>query len=99
MVDLAKLQCADFQACVGQEFTIATTGGSFSLELVDAAETSPPISPQFRTPFALTFRGPAQVHLRQAIYRLENTQLGAMEIFIVQVRADATGSFFEAIFN
>lgn len=99
MLDLANVRCADFQPCVGQEFTIATTGGSFALELADAVETGPAISEKFRTPFTLTFRGPSTFFLRQAIYRLENAQLGPMEIFIVQVRADASGSFFEAVFT
>jgi hypothetical protein len=39
------------------------------------------------------------VRLPQGIYRVTCVALGTMEIFLVQVGADKTGAYFEAIFN
>jgi hypothetical protein len=52
-----------------------------------------------RTPFALIFRGPREIILPQRIYRLEHATLGAFELFIVPVGADAQGVDYEAIFT
>jgi hypothetical protein len=98
MLDLAKVQCADFAPCVNQDFQIVFTDGTLAVKLSDArARTAP--EGATRDPFTLTFRGPAALRLPQAIYRLTNAQLGDMEIFLVQIAADQTSSTFEAVFN
>jgi hypothetical protein len=98
MLDLAKVQCADFAPCVNQDFEIATTGAPLVLRLFEARprEHLPGIS---REPFTLTFRGPAPLRLPQGIYKLSNATIGEMEIFLVQIAADETCSTFEAVFN
>jgi hypothetical protein len=45
------------------------------------------------------FRAPADVPPEQGSYRLEHQSLSAMELFLVPVKRDATGVFFEAVFN
>jgi hypothetical protein len=50
-------------------------------------------------PFALEFRADASVRLPQQIYAVSHRQLGTMEIFLVQIGADSTGAYFEAVFN
>ena len=98
MLDLAKVQCADFAACVNQDFEIATGGAPLVLQLSDARsrEAQPGMT---REPFTLTFRGPPPLRLPQGIYRMTNAQLGEMEIFLVQIGANDTSSTFEAVFG
>jgi hypothetical protein len=97
MLDLAKVQCADFAACVNQDFEIATNAAALVLQLSDASSQTAP--DDGRDPFTLTFRGPPSLRLPQAIYRMSNAQLGEMEIFLVQIAADEASSTFEAVFN
>lgn len=97
MLDLAKVQCADFAPCVNQDFEIATSGDPLVLQLSDAR--SRPAPDAGRDPFTLTFRGPPPLRLPQGIYRMKNAQLGEIEIFLVQIAADQTSSTFEAVFN
>ena len=98
MLDLAKVQCADFSPCVNQDFEIATTGIPLVLQLFEARprEALPGI---MREPFTLTFRGPPPLRLPQGIYKMSNATIGEMEIFLVQIAADETSSTFEAVFN
>lgn len=98
MLDLAKVQCAEFAACVNQDFEIATRGAPLVLQLFEARPGTDP-EDGGRQPFALTFRGPPPLRLPQGIYRMSNTQLGEMEIFLVQIAANQTSSTFEAVFN
>ena len=98
MLDLAKVQCADFAACVNQDFQIATNAQPLVLELVEARPRNR-VPGAMRDPFTLTFRGPPPLRLPQGIYKMVNAQLGEMEIFLVQIAADATSSTFEAVFN
>jgi hypothetical protein len=97
MLDLAKVRCPDFAACVHQDFEIATSAGLLVLQLFEAR--SRPAPDAGRDPFTLTFRGPAPLRLPQGIYRMKNAQLGEMEIFLVQIAADQDSSTFEAVFN
>jgi hypothetical protein len=98
MLDLAKVQCADFTACLNQDFQIVFTDGALAVKLTEArARTAP--EGALRDPFTLTFRGPPALRLPQRIYQMTNPQLGEMEIFLVQIAADETSSTFEAVFN
>ena len=98
MLDLAKVQCADFAACVNQDFEIATSGDPLVLHLFEARLRDAPEGAA-RDPFTLTFKGPPPLRLPQGIYRMTNPQLGEMEIFLVQIAADEDSSTFEAVFN
>lgn len=98
MLDLAKVQCADFAACVKQDFEITTKGAPLVLQLFEA-RPGIAVEDGGRQPFILTFRGPAPLRLPQGIYRMSNAQLGEMEIFLVQIAADQTSSTVEAVFN
>jgi hypothetical protein len=97
MLDLAKVQCADFAACVNQDFEVATSAGPVVLQLVETHSRTAPDAG--RDPFTLTFRGPPPLRLPQGIYKMNNAQLGEMEIFLVQIAADQTSSTIEAVFN
>jgi hypothetical protein len=98
MLDLATVRCEQFAACLNQDFEIETAGGRFLLQLSEARPlgTRPE---SVREPFSLIFITRAQIRLPQAIFKLRNSQLGEMEIFLVQIAAEQNSSSFEAVFN
>jgi hypothetical protein len=98
MLDLAKVQCSEFAACVNQDFEIAASGGRLVLQLSEARPWGSGAGTE-REPFALTFRGAPQLRLPQGIYKMSHAQLGEMEIFLVQIAGDQSNSTFEAVFN
>ena len=52
-----------------------------------------------RVPFSLLFLGPRDPILPQRIYRFDDEQLGAFEMFIVPIGRDDRGVEYEAIFT
>ena len=99
MLDLATVPCAQFAACLNQDFEVVFTDGTLALKLSEAQPLDATHRLAGREPFSLVFRGSAQLRLPQGIYKMSNAQLGEMEIFLVQVAADESGSTFEAVFN
>jgi hypothetical protein len=98
MLDLATVRCEQFAACLDQDFEIVFSDGALPLQLSEARPLGGrPES--IREPFALTFLGRAGLRLPQGIYKMRNAALGEMDIFLVQVAADQSGSTFEAVFN
>ena len=49
--------------------------------------------------FSLVFRGPGDLLLPQHTYRMEHGELGAFDLFIVPIRRDEDGLYYEAVFN
>lgn len=49
--------------------------------------------------FSLTFRAPSDVPAEQSIYQFSHETLGALELFLVPIRSDGDGIYFESIFN
>jgi hypothetical protein len=98
MIELDKVRCETFAACLNQDFEIVFSDGTLALKLSEARPlgTRPE---SIREPFALTFLGRAGLRLPQGTYKMRNATLGEMEIFLVQVAADQNGSSFEAVFN
>jgi hypothetical protein len=99
MLELDKIDRAYFAELVDQDFEIALKGASpLNVRLVEVRSLGAPRAGS-REPFALEFRADPSVRLPQHIYTLSNSQLGTMEIFLVQIGADSTGAYFEAVFN
>jgi hypothetical protein len=98
MLELDKVECEQFAACLNQDFEIVFPDGTLALKLTEVRPlgTRPE---SVREPFALTFLCPRPLRLPQGIYKMRNATLGEMEIFLVQVAADQTSSTFEAVFN
>ena len=98
MLDLATVRCEEFAACLNQDFAIVLSDGTLPLKLSEARPLG--LRPEsLRDPFVLTFLGRAGLRLPQGIYKMHNATLGEMEIFLVQIGADQSGSSFEAVFN
>ncbi|HLA09995.1 MAG TPA: hypothetical protein VJ023_05210 [Pyrinomonadaceae bacterium] len=66
------------------------------LELVEVSE--PTITPG-QEQFSLVFRGPKEFFLGQGTREMEHQQLGQFQLFIVPIREDALGYYYEAVFN
>ena len=49
--------------------------------------------------FSIIFRGPRVQYLPQGTYRMEHERAGQFEIFIVPIRGDDAGYYYEAVFN
>ncbi|HJS50918.1 MAG TPA: hypothetical protein VJ781_03375 [Pyrinomonadaceae bacterium] len=49
--------------------------------------------------YSLLFRGPSGLPPVQGIYALENEKLGKLELFLVPIKRDEQGLYFEAIMN
>jgi hypothetical protein len=99
MLDLAKVQREEFAACLNQDFEIVFSDGTLPVKLIEAKQWGPDQPPNVRQPFTLTFRVARSLRFPQGTYRVSNSQLGEMEIFLVQIAADANSSTLEAVFN
>ena len=98
MLELDKVECEQFAACLNQDFEVVFPDGTLPLKLSEARPLG--ARPEsIREPFALTFLGRAGLRLPQGIYKMRNATLGEMESFLVQIAVDQTRSTFEAVFN
>lgn len=66
------------------------------LELADVSELK--LYPQ-QEEFTLVFRGPSDAFLDQGARMFTHEQMGQFELFIVPVRQDEQGFYYEAVFN
>ena len=49
--------------------------------------------------FAIEFRGPLEIFLAQGPHNFSHEQMGRFELFIVPIRQDEQGFYYEAVFN
>jgi hypothetical protein len=49
--------------------------------------------------FAIEFRGPLETFLGQGGRNFSHDQMGQFELFIVPIKQDAQGFYYEAVFN
>jgi len=96
---IEKATCETFAQCEAKEYRVKLEDGeSLTLELAEARALELPTKGGAREQFSLLFNGPAEPLLPQAIYTLENAELGTIEIFLVPVAADGEGVDYEAVF-
>ena len=72
-------------------------GQACELELVEV-ETHGDVAGQTER-FSAVFRGALDTFLQQRIYAFEHDALGSFELFVVPVRKDDAGFYYEAVFN
>ena len=65
-------------------------------ELVDFLEIN--TSPR-QEQFSIQFRGPLNLFLNQGTYRMKHDKIGTFALFLVPIRKDEDGFYYEAIFN
>ncbi len=88
-----------FSPHVGEEFALVSLrDAGETLQLVEA-KPLPGGSVAREAPFALLFRASAAADLWQGMATISNDAAGTLELFLVPVREDETGRYFEAVFN
>jgi hypothetical protein len=98
---LDKLQSQDFLPYLNQTFTIRLEGlEPIHMELIHLTETGHKSGPEARQPFSLHFLGPVSPqYLLQHIYRLEQDEMGELDIFLVPLGPESGRMRYEAIFS
>lgn len=66
------------------------------LELINVSDIK--LYPQ-QEEFSVEFRGPLEFFLGQGGHPFSHEQMGQFELFIVPIKQDAQGFYYEAIFN
>src|SRR6476469_2135118 len=89
------LNYEDFARSLRAKFKVTDAGGT-ELELTELSELK--LSPG-QEQFSLLFRGPTEQFLGQGTRILEHIEIGQFLIFIVPVRQDTEGYYYEAVFN
>ncbi len=90
----------EFAPLVGESFRLdAGEAGALELRLTGAIPARNPGPEGARHPFTLEFLGPREPILPQSIYRIDHDRLGTLEIFIVPVGSDESGTAYEAVFS
>jgi hypothetical protein len=94
---LEKLHVEDFTPHLNTKFLASREGlPSIELELVSAVDSG---STDKQEMFAVSFRGPGNLILPQAIYALAHPAFEGLSLFLVPIGRDAAGVNYEAIFN
>lgn len=88
---------AEFEAAVGSEFLMELDGGATAPLLLKKCETKTDTSIQ--QCFSLVFVAPADAPPVQLMRRMRHAALGEMTIFLVPVKLDSSGLYYEAVFN
>jgi hypothetical protein len=69
---------------------------SVDLELTEVSEVK---LVKTQEEFAVVFRGPLDHFLEQGTRSFDHEKMGQFELFIVPIRQDAEGYYYEAVFN
>jgi len=94
---LASMNHATFAPHLNSKFQVSSDQGPpVELEMVETFElTDAPRQERF----SLIFRGGLDQSLAQGTYKFSHAALGDLELFIVPIRQDADGRYYEAAFN
>ena len=98
----ATISAADFEACLQQFFQIHPDGTcSIAATLVEVKRFKKSAGREGNTAFSALFHVTGGSVLTQNVYRVENENIGLLEIFLVPVGPDpdAGGMCYEAVFN
>ena len=87
--EFAKHLGTKFQIQVAPEQTI-------EVELVEVSDLKQSARQE---QFGILFRGPNEFFLPQGTRRLDHQEVGSTELFLVPIKQDQAGFYYEAIFN
>jgi len=101
---LRGLTSQDFTPLLHQAFSLeAGASGALGMELVEVTEQkrhrAGEKSGLARVPFSIVFLVSTEGYVPQGIYRVENRELGSLEIFLVPIGRKEGGLLLEAVFN
>jgi len=66
------------------------------LELIEISELK--LHPR-QVEFSLEFRSPLNMFLSQGVHNFKHDQMGQFELFIVPIKQDEQGFYYQAVFN
>lgn len=93
----ASLTHEEFSKYANTKFkALADDNTNVEVELISVSELK--LYPQ-QEEFVLEFRGPLDAFLDQGVRNFTHEQMGDFELFIVPIKQDAQGFYYEAIFN
>jgi hypothetical protein len=97
---LDALTAESFRPYLGSSWQVvaAAAASPDELRLIELTEY-PELPAARRQAFALYFLGPPGPPMPQQTYRLEHSDFGALEIFLVPLGPRANGQLYEAVFN
>jgi len=93
---LDNLHHEDYAPHVNSKFQMVAGEQSWEIELIEAVDKSPSPSQE---QYVLLFRAPLDAPPYQSIFQLEHAELGAGALFLVPIRRDQSGLYYEASFN
>jgi hypothetical protein len=94
---VADLTHEEFSQNADTKFQVqADENNAVELELIEVSELK--VYPQ-QEEFTICFRGPLNAFLDQGVRSFAHDQMGEFELFIVPIKQDADGFYYEAVFN
>jgi hypothetical protein len=93
----ALLQHEDFAPRLNNEFRVKV-GDTEALDLVLTEVTELKTSP-VQEQFSIIFRGPLEKFLGQGLRQFEHDELGHFQLFLVPIKQDDNGFYYESVFN
>ena len=93
----ASLKHENFAAQLNAQFRVQgdeTNAVNLVLAEVSELKTSPS-----QEQFAIVFRGPLEVFLGQGLRQFERDEMGHFQLFLVPIKQDDNGFYYEAVFN
>ncbi len=89
-----------FEPLLGEPFNISDGSGALVATLIEATNLREAQGAGRRSrQFSLVWRGPPDAVLPQRIYTVQHPAVGAMELFLVSIKAGADGARYEAVFT
>lgn len=93
----ASLTHEEFSKYANSKFQVqADENTHVELDLIGISELK--LHPK-QEEFALEFRGPLNMFLGQGVRNFSHDQMGQFELFLVPIKQDAQGFYYEAVFN
>lgn len=86
----------EFTDNLDTRFTVQTDTGSIEVELTELSDLHSHPGQEY---FSIVVRGPNEVFLDQGLRHFAHPVLGEFELFIVPIKQDSLGYYYEAIFN
>ena len=97
MTDTDRFEQAAFLENLGSTFCILIgSAENVELELIEVSEQK---TSRFQEMFSVVFRSHEGSVLPQRIYRLEHEKMGQFDLFLVPIKKDDQGVYYEAVFN
>jgi len=89
-----------FAGAANQSFDLRLGEAGHVLTLIEVRPLPPhPFPGMRREPFSLLFKSASQLILPQRLYHLRHATMGALELFLVPIARDPSGTVYQAMFN